>query len=364
MGFKLKHITKGIAHVSSGGNTHVLGIKIGKDLAPAVAPLMVAAAVATVNPGLAQAAVAIGTNAVVQHSLGASDKDVLAGVVIGAAGVYHSVAGAAATIATGGDPVQATIGAVATLSGQPTTVGHAVGAATGAAIHGENILRATLQSVGTDLATDAIQDAFAPRGEALLPANEVASEQIEQVEVVASETVEVAPETVEKKLEVEDVVEMVNGPRIANIPTTLSVTVPLNDHAGMAVKHGETTAVGVVFKSDDGTSRGVYVCESMYPNGACVRYETKVTDHNPADVMGFASHKTVHASNGCFTAQSDHSVKNDSGRLVATQGHELHVSEACMAAPVVAGLATAAIVVGPEVAAIASASTLTYAVAQ
>ncbi len=363
MGFKLKHITKGIAHVSSGGSTYVCGIKVGKDLAPAVAPLMVAAAVATVNPGLAQAAVAIGTNAVVQHSLGASDKDVLAGVVIGAAGVYHPVAGAAATIATGGDPVQTTIGAVATLSGQPTTVGHAVGAATGAAIHGENILRATLQSVGTDLATDAIQDAFAPRGEALLPANEVASEPIEQVEK-ASETVEVASETVEKKPAaptVEDVVEMVNGPRIANIPTTLSVTVPLNDHAGMAVKHGETTAVGVVFKSDDGTSRGVYVCESVYPNGACVRYETKVTDHNAADVMGQVSHKTVHASNGCFTAQSDHSLKNDSGRVVATQGHELHVSEACMAAPVVAGLATAAIVVGPEVVA---ASTLTYAVAQ
>lgn len=353
MGFKLKHITKGIAHVSSGGNTHVLGIKIGKDLAPAVAPLMVAAAVATVNPGLAQAAVAIGTNAVVQHSLGASDKDVLAGVVIGAAGVYHSVAGAAATIATGGDPVQATIGAVATLSGQPTTVGHAVGAATGAAIHGENILRATLQSVGTDLATDAIQDAFAPRGETLLPAGEVVSES-------APETVEIAAERPGKKLEVEDVVEMVNGPRIANIPTTLSVTVPLNDHAGMAVKHGETTAVGVVFKSDDGTSRGVYVCESMYPNGACVRYETKVTD-GQSDVVGQVSHKTVHASNGCFTAQSDHSLKNDSGRVVATQGHELHVSEACMAAPVVAGLATAAIVVGPEVAA---ASTLTYAVAQ
>ena len=318
MPFRLRHLTHGLVH-SRNGNTRVLGIKIGQDLAPAVKPIIMAAAVATANPGLAAAATAIVTSAVVDHSLGVSDKDVFKGAVIASVMPTDPIAAAGVKIAIGQDPASAVIGACIDVGTEGGIVAEAVKGATIAAVTGDNMLRAALQGAAIKAATeqilvDALEEPSPAKADAL-------------EEPVSTGSVDSAP-------------------RIS-IPTTLVAKIPLNDVANFVAK---PTAAGIEIKIGE-TTHGALFCESLYPGGACARYENRRgmdTPHEVADI-GFIKHETTHVSNGCLTLKSDKGVSTMSGHLSATHGVELHMSAPCVATPVLAGLATAAIVAGPEI---------------
>jgi hypothetical protein len=278
-----------------------------------------AAAVATANPGLAAAATAIVTSAVVDHSLGVSDKDVFKGAVIASVMPTDPIAAAGVKIAIGQDPASAVIGACIDVGTEGGIVAEAVKGATIAAVTGDNMLRAALQGAAIKAATeqilvDALEEPSPAKADAL-------------EEPVSTGSVDSAP-------------------RIS-IPTTLVAKIPLNDVANFVAK---PTAAGIEIKIGE-TTHGALFCESLYPGGACARYENRRgmdTPHEVADI-GFIKHETTHVSNGCLTLKSDKGVSTMSGHLSATHGVELHMSAPCVATPVLAGLATAAIVAGPEI---------------
>jgi len=329
MPFRLRHLTHGLVH-SRNGNTRVLGIKIGQDLAPAVKPIIMAAAVATANPGLAAAATAIVTSAVVDHSLGVSDKDVFKGAVIASVMPTDPIAAAGVKIAIGQDPASAVIGACIDVGTEGGIVAEAVKGATIAAVTGDNMLRAALQGAAIKAATeqilvDALEEPSPAKADALEEPSPAKADALE--EPVSTGSVDSAP-------------------RIS-IPTTLVAKIPLNDVANFVAK---PTAAGIEIKIGE-TTHGALFCESLYPGGACARYENRRgmdTPHEVADI-GFIKHETTHVSNGCLTLKSDKGVSTMSGHLSATHGVELHMSAPCVATPVLAGLATAAIVAGPEI---------------
>jgi len=340
MPFRLRHLTHGLVH-SRNGNTRVLGIKIGQDLAPAVKPIIMAAAVATANPGLAAAATAIVTSAVVDHSLGVSDKDVFKGAVIASVMPTDPIAAAGVKIAIGQDPASAVIGACIDVGTEGGIVAEAVKGATIAAVTGDNMLRAALQGAAIKAATeqilvDALEEPSPAKADALEEPSPAKADALEEPSPAKADALEEPVSTG----------SVDSAPRIS-IPTTLVAKIPLNDVANFVAK---PTAAGIEIKIGE-TTHGALFCESLYPGGACARYENRRgmdTPHEVADI-GFIKHETTHVSNGCLTLKSDKGVSTMSGHLSATHGVELHMSAPCVATPVLAGLATAAIVAGPEI---------------
>ena len=184
MGFKLKHVFKGVARVthavaSSGmlgvrhGNFRVAGVRIGSDLVPIVqTALVVAATVAA--PGVGTVA----ASALVTGLSGGDESDILKAVVRGtgaaavggvtggcasmpAAIAIHVAGNTAVGMAMGDDFKTAIISSAASapgISSGEALIAHVAGGA----LLDENPLRGGLQAIGKDVAAALVQTAMSP----------------------------------------------------------------------------------------------------------------------------------------------------------------------------------------------------------
>jgi Skp family chaperone for outer membrane proteins len=380
MPFKLRHVFKAVIHQDNGGHTRVLGVKIGHDLDPIVKPVIIAAAVATVNPGLVAAATAVATSVIVDHAMGAPDNKLIGSAL----SVACPVAGA---IINHGDPVTMIASAVvgSTIGGATgsTIAGAIAGNATAAAINGDNILRAGLQGAGTIIAVEAAVNAVGEIKNAINnndndkddvmnddknndkddATDDKNNDKNNITDNIKNDAIDnAANNNIEKRKRIENwknyrqsLYEKINNidvspdKHVEFVYEKDGIRIVADKHAFGSGTHGA-----------DGVARDTMICESDYPNGVCVRYqetrETHISHSDKLIAQDLYHGETVFESNPCFTVKGKTSVTFENNAIVNQMATEVHVSETCKYVPAIAA-AGVALTYLPEVAATAIAGT-------